>query len=64
MTPDFKPSSEWSSSAMVHKLRMVFEHDGSRRVMVIEQDTTPCAPGRMKGEVRVAINVSLKTQAM
>lgn len=49
---------------MVHKLRMVFEHDGSRRVMVIEQDTTPCAPGRMKGEVRVAINVSLKTQAM
>ncbi|EGG12425.1 uncharacterized protein MELLADRAFT_101700 [Melampsora larici-populina 98AG31] len=56
LTPEFRPSSAWSSLPSILKLRMRFESNGTRKAAVIEQDSSPNALGRFKGEVIFELN--------
>ncbi|KAH9823348.1 P-loop containing nucleoside triphosphate hydrolase protein [Melampsora americana] len=56
VTPEFRPSSAWSSLPSIFKLRMRFEPDGTRKAVVIEQDSSATALGRFKGDVIFEIN--------
>lgn len=55
-TPEFRPSSTWSSLPSILKLRLRFEPDGTRKAVVIEQDSSPTAHGRFRGEVIFELN--------